>query len=352
MPILSIYVGESQISVLEYTSGADFKFATYPYVFPYEIYQDGFNSEKFYTQVLRHLGKTEGIDIEADPILLGTVTGVAPAIKHTYNFSVHEALSSVESYSWTLVENFVVMNERNMSSFYPMKKDLTFSQPNMVNYLSNKSLYPHIAPSSPDTFKSEDVLSKNLSASMGASVATEQPMIFTGGRFAHFDENSVASYLLALDLLRTPGVFNVRIDPSNKLPLIGLLNTYLQSNEASDSGQEPADIDEAFEDEFVTLGTVLNSPGGAEILFEMEAGNSQFVDIKPNRLFIFPLEKTSSARIVLEGKSIGHMEKNVRGGSLGFVIDTRDQTASDFLTTSSTQHSEWVKVINERIKAF
>lgn len=352
MPILSVYVGESQISVLEYTSSADFKFASYPYVFPYEIFEDGYNSEKFYSQVLKHLAKTEGVDIDAETILVATVSGVSPAIKHTYRFSAHEVLSSLEEYSWTLVEDFVVMTAKSVSSFYPTKKDLTFSQPNMVNYLSNKVLYPQIVPSSPDTFKSEDVLTKNLSISMGPPAVTELPLMYTGGRFAHFDSNQVASYLLALDLMRAPGVFSVHIDPENKLPLIAMVNTYLQSDEAAEKNMDQIDVAEVFEDEFVTLGTVLNAPGGAEVLFEMEAGNSQFVEVKGNKLFVFPLERTSSARVVIDGKSVGHLEKNIRGGSLGFVIDTRDKEASDFLTSSSTQHSEWVKVVNERIKAF
>lgn len=365
MSTLSIYVGESMISVLDYSSPSDFKFANYPYSFPYELFPQDNVSEKFYQQVLKYLSKIHGISADSAEVIVGTVSGVAPKIKHTHGYSIHQALSSLKNYSWTLVENFTVMTQKNMSAFYPMKKDLTFSQPAMTNYLSNKSLYPQIVPSSPDTFKSEDVLTKHLMSSIDTSVVSDIPLIFTGGRFAHFDTNKTASYLLALDLLRTPGLFNVKIDPENKLPTIALLNNHLVSNAnkaATKNSKETVAFlsddllsvnnTEVFDDEFVSIGSVLNAPGGVECLFEVEAGNNQFVEIKANRLFIFPLERTSSARIVVDGKSVGHLDTNIRGGSLGFIIDTRDKTSEDFMTTSSTQHSEWVKIINERIKAF
>ena len=265
-----------------------------------------------------------------------------------------------------MVETFAVASGSSWVAYYPTKKDLTFSQPVLTNYLSNKTLYPSLIPSSPDTFKAEDVLTKTLATSVSAVSLADQPLLFTGGRFAVFEKNPVATYLLALDLLKNPGLYTVKIDTANKLPVISILNYYLMGESGPKSKKKKKkekvsflsdDIlslnDEAiFDDEFVSLGTVLNAPGGVECLFEKEAGNSQFVELKSDKLFIFPLEKNASARIVVDGKSVGHIDTSIRGGSLGLVIDTRDKGTSDFLTSSSTGHSDWVKVISERISAF
>lgn len=364
MSTLSIYVGESQISALSFNSQTDFKFGFYPYVFPSELMKNDLNEEKFYAQVLRYLNKAFGIPASAGTVLIGTLGGVSTKIKGEV-VPIAEALSTVQNYIWALVESSLVLSGKSWVSFYPTEKDLTFSQPVFVNYLSNKSLYPQIIPSSPDTFKAVDILTKSLVSTTDPIEATEQPLIFTGGRFTSLEQNPVETYLLALDLIRSPGIFNVKIDVANKLPVIGILNHHLVSNASEESSKKKKEAisflsgdllsvnsEEIFDEEFISLGTVLNAPGGVECLFEVEVGNSQFVELKGDRLFVFPLDKNASARIVADGKSVGHIEKNIRGGSVGLVIDTRDKSDVDFLTSTSTQHSDWVKVINERISAF
>lgn len=365
MPSLSVYIGESSVSALSFESDSKYKFGKYPYTFPGELIKNDFNSDKFFTQVLKYISKQSGLDLTASSLTVGTLSGISNGLKAESFVSIFQALSQIKNYNWLLAESFTVLSPENFYSYFPFSKEKNSLESSELNYLSNLSLYPQIVPSHPDELKAQDSLIKEIASNMKLIDLGNKPMVFTGGRFAKFSHNPIATFLLALDLLKVPGLHEVLIDSGNKFPLFSLLN--YKFNDAANKKSEKDDKEavsflsedimkvndeEIYESEFINVGTVLNAAGGVECLFEVEAGNSQFIDLKANKLFIFPLDTGEKARIVVDGKSTGHIETKVSGGSLGLVIDTREKGGADFLKTSSNQNKEWVKVINERISAF
>ena len=164
---------------------------------------------------------------------------------------------------------------------------------------------------------------------------THKPVVFTGCSFCNFSEQlSPLSYILALDLIREHGTFELKLDEHNVLPNLGLINMY--------DGNLLANVSDY---KLTSLGTILNLPGTVECLFESDYGTSQLIDVAKDKLFFVPLEEGSTARIVAKNSLTGTIEKTVTGGKLGFIIDTRDKSGvQDY---SSKKYAPWLKSLKE-----
>lgn len=360
MPILSVYVSESQISALYYSSPKDFKFAAYPHVYPEALMHNGVNEDKFYQQVLKYFERKMGIDAGGCEVVIGTVNGrTLPLIrgeeKSTNTHSILKALKTVQNYSWLLVEDFFVGSKDGGLGFFPFNES-KLQDSDTTTYFSNKSLYPqHQSTNSQHRFAQERLL-KDIAAKLKYAPDTNKTLVFTGGRFSSMRDDPVSGYLLAFGLVNLPGVFRVKIDIGNKLPLISLLNMKLYGKDTHDADKKEqiaslgADIthvnkDEIFDDEFIDAGTLLKAPGGAEVLFEKEAGNSQFLELKRDQIFIFPLNVGETARVSISGGNLGQIEAHVRGGQLGFILDGRSYQYDSI-------DQNWIRVFKERVEAF
>lgn len=353
MPTLSIYIGENQISAMRYNTPEDFSFAAYPYVFPYEALKHEYNETKFYTQVIKIFEKEFGIKAKDYKVVVGSLGGQELPIKASSNIGVFSSLSTIKNYQWLFVESFFVAKPSGFLGYFPYGSDSKFDDQELKNYFSNVGIYPQFRTLNPKLLNSNDVLLQNISANVEYNYSEETPIILTGGRFTSVYDLPISTYLFSFSLLKKPGLYRLKLDPANKLPLISLVNKeYFESSSSGKSagGVLSEDImnindDEIFDDEFIDLGTVLRAKGNVEVLLEIEAGNSQFISLKENQLFIFPLERMASARVVISGQSIGKRETYVKGGKLGLVIDTRTLPVEKL-------EKEWIKVIEERLTAF
>jgi hypothetical protein len=345
MPTLSIYIGESQISALLYKSPSDFEFSHFSYVYPQSLIVDGSNKDKFNKQVLALFAKRFGVKISDITVITGDLMGES---------GVYTSLSSIQDYDWLYADNFTIATPEEFISFFPYGKDSKFSLAELKNYFSNRSLYPQYISSSPKFLNAADMLLREMMQTSKHNYYGEKPVILTGGRFAQLDVNPVMTYVLGLSLLKDPGLYDLRLDSECILPVLSLLNNQAINKEEGSEKESVSALSAdmvgvfdktLFEEKLTTLGTVLKVPGGVECLFEKDVGEPQLISLKENEIFVFPLDKLDLARISVTGKSINKLETSVRGGTLGFVIDTRQ---SDY----NEVKREWLKVIQERISAF
>lgn len=359
MPTLSLYVSQLQICALYYNSPTDFKFAVFPHVYPQSLVYDDTTEAKFYKQVIKQFEEKLEFDIDACDVIVGDVSGRTLPIsfgqKQTLSVPVLDALNTVHNYSWLLVEDFFVGTANGGLGFFPGVTN-KLEESEIVTYFSNKAIYPQYQSTNPRYKFAHENLIKNIAANTKYTPDPSKTLIFTGGRFSMISEDPVSTYLLAFGLISAPGVYRVKLDIGNKLPLISLLNSKMLGvkNEGSSSKEQlivlGPDItnvngNDLFDDEFIDAGTVLKAPGGAEVLFEKEAGNSQFMELKKDQMFIFPLNVGESARVSINGKNIGKIDTHVRGGQLGFVLDGRDYQYDSI-------NKDWVRVFKERVEAF
>ncbi len=353
MPTLSIYIGENQISAMKYDNPQDFAFTSYPYVFPYELLKHDYNEKKFYTQVLKIFENEFGIKAKDYKVIIGTVGGQDLPIESQSNTGIYSALVTIKNYDWLLVEDFFVAKPSGFLGYFPFGKNSKFEDRELKNYFSNIGIYPQFKTLNPKLLNSSDSLLQNISANLKHKYPEDKTIILTGSRFTMASELPISTYLFSFSLFNEPGLYRLKLDSGNKLPLISLVNQafFKEGTKDEKSGGILSDDimtineDEIFEDEFIDLGTVLRAKGNVEVLFEVDSGNSQFVSLKENQLFIFPLERMSSARVVISGSSVGKRETYVKGGKLGLVIDTRTLPVERI-------EKEWIKVMEERLTAF
>ena len=163
-----------------------------------------------------------------------------------------------------------------------------------------------------------------------------RPIVFTGERFSKESVKDPVTYILVLDMLRTVGIFDVRIDSDNVMPLLAAFSAY----------------NNRFDDVLTNwqlwpLGTVLITYGSVECLVEKSNGSKQLIDVGPNELFLVPLEADSRSRIKVKNNLIGNLEKEVHGGVLGLVIDTREKNNPKFFNEKIV--SKKIKIWEERL---
>ncbi|MBI2414799.1 hypothetical protein HYV31_03120 [candidate division WWE3 bacterium] len=331
MPSLSLYIGESQVSALRYKTPASFEFALLPYVFLSELNEESHARERFFDQLIDYFFDKFKIKLGTHELYIIAGFGEKIPLTPTKLFETSSVLrASIQNYHWVFVENSTITTPIDSISYFPYGKDSKFKDGEFVNFISNRALYPQITTSNPKLQNIEDLLIQDLYAQSKNDIASNSSVIFTGSRFTKILQSPAQTYLFAMGLLNNSGFFKVTIDPANKLPLIASLDKT---------------IDDTFEDEFINLGTVLKMVGGGEVLFTKESGGSQLVDIKPNQVFVFPLLESERAKVSVSGKYIGKQENSVRGGKLGFVLDSRDHYYDRV-------DREWVKVLEERLAAF
>ena len=350
-PKLSIYVGESQISALRYNSPDDYKFYAYPYV-PLDALTHNYsykNRPAFVNQVIKKVFSDEvKLDPENFDLIVGDVGGGRTFGDKKEHIGIGSALNSIHNFSWLMVENFTVVTPSDFVSYFPFsefKNDEEF-----INYFSNKSLYPQVVPGDREGYDREERLLNSISSQIKHKYKLDTPIVLTGGKFFNANKNPGYMYVSALEFLKEPGVYEVKIDTQNKLPVIGLLNQSFGDTTGEDTakvGMLTADIldDSQFYNEFIDVGTVLRSQGRAECLFEKEGSSPQFVEVDKNKIFILPLEKNEIARVSISTGKLGKIEKNIKGGDIGFIIDTRTED-------NNRLNPEWVAVFEERLASF
>jgi hypothetical protein len=178
------------------------------------------------------------------------------------------------------------------------------------DFLANFDIYPNVKHLDTQDINIKDNFLRALVSNSPVSIG-EGSVLITGERFIDFDKSEAISYLLAFDLLRFPGTYHLKIDKNNVFPHYFMLDML-------------AEID----DEYFSVGTIVNSPGPTECLYKSNLGTTQLVTLEENRIFIIPLDKNSEASVLIKN-SKGSIERKVQGGALGVVLDTRDKTSEE-----------------------
>ena len=134
-----------------------------------------------------------------------------------------------------------------------------------------------------------------------------------GSRFAapYGFYNTEIDYILILNLIKKAGIFEVELDRERYLILQYILKAYDKSAQLMAEGKVEK------------LGTLINTYGEAECLITSEIGTSQLLDIEKDKVFVLPLNYNERAHLTIKSQKIGTMEKDVTGGKLGLIFDTR-----------------------------
>ncbi len=334
MSTLSLYIGDSVISALHFKSQSDFDFDFFPFGFVGFTSRDNEAEIHFFNQVFDHFAKRFNLDLSSVEVKVISKRGLKVPLKSTKIMNLTEIMNRFDpNLEWVIVDDFSAMTKNFDGGFLPYSEKLStrFLDSEFSTYIGNKTLYPHIVCSNPRINSIHDLLLQKIFQQADLQISNNGTVVFSGLRFTRAGVSRAITYLFALGLISNPGFFKIFIDLGIKIPLIASLGKTISSG---------------FEDEFVNLGTVLKIPGGGQVLFSLESQTTpQLIDIKSNDVFILPLELGDKAKVSVSAQSLGKQENYVKGGQLGFVIDSRE-------ARSEKLNRDWLRAIEERLIAF
>jgi hypothetical protein len=287
MRVLSFYEGLTELSFA--LENSVFKL---PYTYAPNLFSTSFSKEKFYKDVFEIASRKLGVDMVECQV---SAIGVLDAPKVPYDTNQSKCLLSILPDDHVFVAYEVLATRSDCSSYEPVG-----IYDDTDNMLANIELYPHLTYSDTHDVSIKDTFLRNILTQTLLKFKGSE-IVLTGDRFSKFNVNKPLSYLLVLDIVRSAGMYTVKVDKENIFPHTLSIGVN-------------ADYD--------NLGTLVNSPGPSEILFETEVGTSQFVELEEDKLFILPLGLNDKARLLVKNQK-GQLENTVFGGELGVIVDTR-----------------------------
>jgi hypothetical protein len=298
MPVLSYYEGYSELSFGLFKNELDpndHKLYRFPYTYSNNLFANSFPREKFINDVFELALKTLDVNLQDCKLY---ATGFLSAPELSFDVAGSFSLASKMPHGGVYISSQVIATEQSTYSMLPVS--VVDEDP---NFRVNLDLYHNII-----YYDSRDIVLKDSVIRSLINIPnyhiTAKDLIITGDRLREFYVNEALSYLLIFDLIKTSGVYHLKIDLENLLPHTISLDSL--------------SID------YPSIGTLINIPGKVECLYETEVGTHQLFDLEADTLFILPLDSDATGRIVAKSSEVTIDEKVV-GGKLGVIIDTRDK---------------------------
>ncbi len=329
MPILSVCRTPSRLSFFSFTSPTDFEWFKYPYAHVAGLF--GENAGEFIRAVVR---KQIGIELSSAEVLLTGFSDM-PIVDFEVKIAqtLWDALSGITKFNVFYLDTFFAAYTGGFISVFPSAIDSSVHQTETSNFFGNLAVYPFVTAAKPADLHSINTYLKSVLPDDGYGFDKTKPIVFTGDKFAK-TQNLADRYLLIIDTTKQEGIFDLYYDVDERLPPLGLFSLY--------NAEAYARVFESLE--MQRLGTLVSARGGVECLVENPVGSRQIFDVKDNDMFVLPLPPDMESRVVVKAASLGTVEKVIRGGELGFIVDTRDKGAA--AKSDLKDINRWRGVIN------
>lgn len=247
-----------------------------------------------------------------------------------------EIFNHIEEFSYFYEAGYLCSHNKNVY-FGIMKSE--FITDEIFDYCSNKAVYPNLIPKDKKLEIVSDFINSAAYNSLNYEVTKNNHIVFSGYRFSIF-QNPLHRYIRMLDLIKNPGIYDIRLDASNKL-----INLYHIKIFDSNLYENVMDSNV-----FPKVGTLIKAKGPVECLVESNLNTSQLLEVKDDDLLVLPIEEHSEVRLVLKNTSIAAKEIFVRGGSLGLIIDTRRENTD--INYYASKLLAWETSVNSVMRDF
>jgi hypothetical protein len=339
MPVLAAYIGFSSISYLVYKSSNDYVFGTYPYTYSADLFDSYSSESQFYIELFSNILRDNNLKFLETDILVGDYIRYPDLefeVKRSYLLS--EILKGISLSHFPLnISSYSITTPNSMLCYLPVSNgeylgsDTKKMETDELNYYFNYSIYPNIVNYEMTLLIDHDrnIVSKLRNTELEYN--NKLPLCFMGSRFSYpyGQFNKESDYILLLNILKNPGIYELELDRDRYLMLAYMLNSFDKSLELRAEGK------------IEKVGTLINTFGDVECMITSEIGTSQLLDIEKDRVFVLPLNYNEKAHVIIKNNTIGTMEKDVIGGKLGVIFDTR---------LEKYDITENLKVFNDSIK--
>lgn len=317
MPTLSIKYGSSSVSYLYLKKDGSYTWRSFDYTFLSNLYAHFTSEQKFYTDIFNYILKSAKV-VKKDLKVVATGYPTVPSIDYPYELAKDlEALAGSDS-------RYEVINS-DQYSFYTQNLDKIHQSSHFSSlvgedkdYLANMYFYNGSLPATLDNlalFFSHLEESHKKAVYDVSQIKENRPKLISGDILqAGNKEIKNALYIYLISIIKPLGFHSVFIDERDSYYHFLLLKTFSSEFETLYNEYQPE-----------AMGTLLNSPGETSCLFESEVGTKQLVELASNKLFIVPSGVSTNYRVLVKNTVLGDVERQVKGGSIGIMIDTRDK---------------------------
>jgi len=313
MPVLTAYFDVSDVSFLLDKGTGEYEFSHFPYAYSVEAFSNQCTQEDFNKAVIEAVLKEKKIKLSSCDILVGGFLE-APKVGLETKLSVNllSILHTTDPFYPFIVNNFSVVTKDAVLSFENCPKKSPGFEENEYDEIGNLSIYPQISPIDIPSVSDMDrnIIEKAKNVNFG--YLPQMPIVFAGSRFSRPKSIDYLDYILALDLVRNQGIYNLYLDRKNAVVLTTMLKMYKKDIEAN-----PLQYTEP-------LGTLVNSPGDTECLVSSEVGTGQFFDVKKDNIFLVPADLSGQETVSVKNILLGSVKDFVHGGKMGLIVDTRE----------------------------
>ncbi len=320
MPLLSLNYGINSTRGVYIDAEDKITSITYRYPYSRDLFEHTYSVDQYYEEVTSYLMRQFKISRTDKCDIIATGFPTIPNIPNKFAnaYLLDQLVKKIDNYHVVSVTDRSVYKQNSYISHSDVK-NLQYGVKEK-NYLLNLALYSNVIPEKPSEYNLLLANVWNIFRTMDEQKmdAKEQkallkPTLFMGDIF---DTNKIEfekiSYLYLLSFIIAPGFHYISLDKHSELIHLAHMRYY---------NDKYAKLIEEYKPK--NLGTLLNSPGDTSCLLQNDTNNSQLIEVRSGRIVFLPLNENTSTRIVVKGKQIGSIEKTVKGGKLGIIIDTR-----------------------------
>lgn len=311
MPTLAAYFDTSNASFLFIKDKKHIDISPFPYVYSKSLFGNQCLEKEFYQSILDMVLAAKKAKVSTCDLVVSSFNNPPEfSVKPKLKVGIQDLVSSCDDYFSVVISGASYVTP-NSSLMPPCQRDpVVKNSDEQSDALENLCIYPHAIA---DDISIQSEIDKKIILGMPLGLKTDNKnkILFSGGRFFQRTFNKELEYIMILDLIKKPVVYDVFIDRNNALPLVQSMKMYDKS----------LDID--IKDYIENVGTFVCCAGPVECLLKTTVGEDQFFEIEKDRIDVVPLKLDSPAKLHIKNSALGALDIRTKGGEVGLVFDTR-----------------------------
>jgi hypothetical protein len=293
----------------------------FPYVYSKSLFGNQYSEKDYYQGILSAVIEDKKAKLSMCDLIISSFSN-PPEIskKPKLTVGVQDLVRDCEDYFPVVIsgDSFVSPNQASISSC--PNNVLIKESDEQDDALENLCIYPQAIP---DDISIQSDIDKKIVLGMpsGLKLDSRSNILFTGGRFFQRTFNRELDYILILELIKKPGVYNVFVDRKNAFALVQSMKMYDKS------------LDLNLEDYVENIGTFICGGGSVECLLKTDVGEDRFFEVEKDRVEVTPIRLESGSKLHVKSSALGSVDVHTKGGDVGLVFDTRVSKSSIYSNT-------------------
>jgi hypothetical protein len=317
--LLACYFDVSDISfALLSLDSNNIEFFNFPYIYSPEAFSNQTNEAGFNKEVIESFIKSKKIKIsDLEIITVGFMEIPQIDLETKLSQKLISLIREMKGNYPFIVNDFSVLTRDALLSYERCLEKNQSMDGGEGDELANLSIYPQLIPTDIPTMIGLDKSITEKVNTLELGYTPRQRLTFSGSRFSRPVIYEYIDWILAFDLVRKPGVYEILLDRKNAVPLFELFSKY--------KPEITLDTKPYLE----SLGTLINSPGETECLLTSDVDTNQFFAVKKDNFYVVPMLPETGSSLAIKNHTIGNLKEIVAGGRVGLIVNTSNGSIFD-----------------------